>query len=663
MKIRFFRLIKILQKEYIFIFFIIIFSLILYLFGINVRGSLIGDEYHTIYAVKNPSRNFNAFLYFLLLNVYIKFFSDKELNLRLFSAFFSSLSLVIAYLLGKVFFGKEKAKVYTFFILFSPFLIYYATEIRFYSLFLFFSLCSLLFFWLYMYYKDKIYFFGLIISNIALVLSHLFGVSIVFIEVLYIWLTKKNLRKRIILLIFLSLLLGFIIYNLPIKQFGWKILNRLTNPLSVYPFLSSKGLRLFFILKIPWVFFILLFGSFMYPINIFIFLYFLFIIILLSIAIKDLSKDSKECIFFFLFLIYLPFIVFFILEPLLPPFGSIAPRHLIFLLPIFYLFLIRGLSRLSNKKFYLLILPLIIGNIIFTGFSIKSMHNELNNWKRIYEELSKLSFKPEIIICDGRSSLAIERYFKFNVPIFKIEELINKDKFYSYSKIFLITDDWRKEKIEEFNLLLSNIRDHYEYNLLYYKFPTFIFYLYKPKQDILNFKNLLPLNISTIEFNDLKLPLVINFLNNEFKIDNILTLNNKNKETSIIFSKPISIDGIYIFSNITSKSVKLNSIVAEVQFFIENNLIYTIPLKNNIDTGYWLSKEKKVPIAYLWRKKILFAGSSAYIGSWRDTLAYIYGKYIEITPIKIDNIKIVLKEDKCEFNLFGIFLDKHIEQE
>ena len=129
------------HKETTVIILILITSLCLRLYHLGFHDLWCDEVYSVKYAVY-PWDNWNAPLYWVLLHFWIKIFGISEFSLRLPSLIFSFLSVIATYLLGKTLFNRKVGIWAGIFIALSPFHLWYAQEVRDYSMVLFLGLLS-----------------------------------------------------------------------------------------------------------------------------------------------------------------------------------------------------------------------------------------------------------------------------------------------------------------------------------------------------------------------------------------------------------------------------------------------------------------------------------------------------------------------------------------
>ena len=210
-----------------FIIFITIFGFLLRLTNIIKPEGLWNDEYVSWYTAQIPFNNgfWQAVLkqcHMPLYYLYLKPFSDcSDLILRLTSVIPSVAAIPVMYLVGKEFSKKTGYFAATITAVLS-FLIYYAQEVRFYSLLFLFTTLSLLF--LVRLVKRGQGLAGYIISSLLILFTHVLGGIYVFFTLCYL-LYKKQISKKIIAAIVCIPLFLIPLYQYFVPIYGFFIPN------------------------------------------------------------------------------------------------------------------------------------------------------------------------------------------------------------------------------------------------------------------------------------------------------------------------------------------------------------------------------------------------------------------------------------------------------
>ncbi|OGG02037.1 hypothetical protein A2W14_06390 [Candidatus Gottesmanbacteria bacterium RBG_16_37_8] len=140
--------------------------------------------------IVNTANDFNPPLYYLLLHFWGKFSGNSDIWLRLLSFVFHLTGVYFAYLLSRHLTNKKQSYYLSLFYLFNPMLIYYAFEMRMYSLYALTATAAIYFF----YTKN---WKGYIISSVLGLYSHSFFILIILSLSVYNFINRK-LRKDLI---------------------------------------------------------------------------------------------------------------------------------------------------------------------------------------------------------------------------------------------------------------------------------------------------------------------------------------------------------------------------------------------------------------------------------------------------------------------------------
>ena len=184
---------------------ITVIGIILRIIFIDKDGGLWNDEYVSWAIASTPlGKEFidgiltqcHMPLYYLYLK-FFNLFSNDDTYLRLTSLVPSVLSIPVMYIVG-----REKSKFTGFtcaiFTAFSSLLIYYAQEVRFYSLLFLFSSLSLYFTFRTIKLPRKRNLAGLIISNFLILITHTIGFVYVFFNLIFISFKLRKFYKKFV---------------------------------------------------------------------------------------------------------------------------------------------------------------------------------------------------------------------------------------------------------------------------------------------------------------------------------------------------------------------------------------------------------------------------------------------------------------------------------
>lgn len=328
------------------------------------------DETNTIYYISRDfwqmieyiKHDFSPPFYYILLHFWIKIFGESNIITGLLSLIFNLLSLPIVYILGKKIYDKQVGIFAAVIFWLSPLIIFQSTETRMYSLVILLSLLSCLFFWLNI-KKEKLYFLvPYIFFSILGLYSHNAYIFL-FISQLIFWFGYILLSFEKSYLIFSRWFISyftigiFYLYWIPIyiKQ----ILNSSSAPYYWTVFQSEDS---FFGI------FNLLFdglaatgdGSIIRILFLAIFSYLIIIALKFSLFVKDKTFFQYLASYFLIFLFIFPCILATLA-------GVLIPKYLIYVYPLFFIFVAFGIKQTGFAKKPVIIYLIII---CFSSFLI-----------------------------------------------------------------------------------------------------------------------------------------------------------------------------------------------------------------------------------------------------------------------------------------------------
>lgn len=357
-----------------FAIFLVFFLLRLYRLG---HHDLWYDEAGTLSYAQYPWGNWNAPLYWILLHYWIKIFGISEFSLRLPSAVFSFLSVIIVFILGKELFDKKTGIIASFFMGLSPFHLWYAQEARDYSMVLFFGLLSSWLLYKSLKVNKKNLWLFFVLASIVGFYTNYFYIFLFLAQFLYTIFfgkTRINFRK---IFCFLIIAMGFLPY-----------LNRFLNKFYYVwagfwvPEPNIKSL-------------VITIENFVLGYNGFAFLYFLSNCLVLIFCISALrnmrKKDLKQNLTFCIFLFFIPIASIFLFSKIF--FSIYLDRALIIFSPYFYLILSLGIISL-NRNYKTRVSLIVIFIIFFIGINRYYRDQVTLSWFHRVGAFVKKPFKP-----------------------------------------------------------------------------------------------------------------------------------------------------------------------------------------------------------------------------------------------------------------------------
>ncbi len=305
--------------------------------------------------IQKLSKDIHPPLYPFLLGIITHLFGVSEFWARFLSALSGVLLVYFIYLLiGKIFEQKTALFASTL-AAFSPYLLFFDQEARMYSLF---ALLSAVSFFLFLLLLAKENFkrwlaFGLV--NLLLVLTHHLGWFWLAFYFVYLLIKRRQLLLHYIYKLLALLLVWGLYLPLFLNQISGRLLEQ---PLKVSFFDSFLGVagavfrfgagRLFLDLK-----------------NEFGFLPLLIFLIFLWFFIRGLREKKSD----FLKALFLFFVLVLILSVFVSEIGPKATRYLIFLFPIYLIFVAKGVIASRGRWFWTLLIFLIFFAADFDHFA------------------------------------------------------------------------------------------------------------------------------------------------------------------------------------------------------------------------------------------------------------------------------------------------------
>lgn len=207
---------KLNDKTWLIIFALVCVAFVALRFWNLTTSCLWFDEIFSVHAATMDFQNLVWFiaqdlihppLFYVLLKIWITIGGESLFWLRFFSVFFSIISIIpLVFLCRELKMNYSTISLALFFLATNGCLIKYAQEVRMYSPFLFFALCSMWLFTRFLHLGKNIWI--LTIINVLLVYTHYFGWLVVLGEITAI-IVLQRIKIRQMLIMFGVLLAGF----------------------------------------------------------------------------------------------------------------------------------------------------------------------------------------------------------------------------------------------------------------------------------------------------------------------------------------------------------------------------------------------------------------------------------------------------------------------
>lgn len=321
-------------------------------------------------------------LYFLIMHCWIKLFGDSEFSLRLPSAIFGSISILLMYKVATLMFDTRVGLTSVLILSLSTFHIGYAQEARSYTLVSLLTLLSVYFFISLIRNTTRTNFVGYIVSTVLLLYNHYYCCFVLIAQNIHmglLYILQKETPLKIERWIFSQV--GIIILFTPWINNVAKILVKVEQEGLWIPKPSIYSLRETFLTYSG-------FGNFSEI------LFIIFTIFLFFSIISHLEKKDSRIYFllvWFLIPIVLPYIISLVSTPI---------YHTRYTIPsslAFYILVAQGMSTISSKHIKLAMVCLVI------ILSLVSLHdyytyNKKEEWRELATFLNRNSTKEDLIL-------------------------------------------------------------------------------------------------------------------------------------------------------------------------------------------------------------------------------------------------------------------------
>jgi mannosyltransferase len=389
------------------------------------KESIWFDEASSIYSAKRPLIDMlkdcvgwhrHPPLHFLFLKTWIILFGDGEFSVRLSSAIFGIASIPLIFIIGKQLISERVGIIASLLLSVSSYHIYYSQETRAYSLLVFFTLLSFIFFAKILKgnTSDKWQYFGYFIVNALLIYTHYFGLFVVASQLIFYFLQLKslNINKKYFWnaqiatgMMFLPWAAVFVGYQIPHSN-GWKQ-PTFSSLIKTVEFFSGNGDLVVFICI------------------------FLMILSILGIILVQSNKTNNKSIFYqsgktfqvnLLLILWftVPIIVPFLISQLPFSFAGIyVDRYTIGAVPAFYLLSSIGMNYFLSKRFLYPVFSIILLTILFfSSSSIQNYDNNINKeqWREGLE-FSRVMFQDDDILLVGNQSFTLPIKYYYSGPL------------------------------------------------------------------------------------------------------------------------------------------------------------------------------------------------------------------------------------------------------
>ena len=653
-----------------------ILFIILALFKIN-NFCITGDEWYSIECAEKLGRSFIAIPYFSLLKVVIITFGINAFALRFVSIIFGLCAVITLYFIGKVLKDARLGFLLSILGAMSGFLISHSQEIRYYSMFAFFSCLSLLSFFCVLQYKTKKVFYVWFIINLIIPFFHP-NTTLLFIgEIFYLLFVYKRryfLYGSIVtaFLILAIALLNLLKVNLLLGVFKFGYTG------SIFTTTEAAGMHLFRLAKPLFAIYNFIFGPNVSPYNFSIVIPTIAVLSIIFITgVKYKTSDGKIFLSQLIFLFVAPlFFLYCIAEPLSPKeASSLGPKHAAFAFPV-WITLLGALLHSLKKSIYkntflscILLSNLFILNEYFHP-AYSSLAGRYTDFKKPALFLEKYDLNRTLFIIDGRSRKSFEFYnhkFLKGKPIVDPWEFENFDssQLKKYDKVIVVSNDYRAygdvKKVDKiFTNMLSKINMDYFLEEGFVQYP-FFFYIFLNKKDIRAVQRSElppPAEFFGFEYADLQLPIKIygQEISGSFLIK-------KDKELTLqIGQADLEYSSLTLICNLEDSSQAAGDYkIGQISVSYHDGAIEYVDLIKGInifDASAVYNREpvKNDLIAYSWVKYPMLTHEHYYPGIWSQYTAHLYKFPIALINKRIKEVRINYTDDRGGLRLWADIL-------
>jgi len=346
--------------------------------------------------------------YHTLLHIWQAFFGNDIILARILSLILFVLTIPAVYLLSQFAYKKYSISLFaTLLVAISPFLNWYASEVRMYSLLTLLVVLNQYFFLRIFKLNDRTAFMGFALTALLGIYTHYFFAVYLLLTAAFFFLQKQNFKKGTFKKILITLL-GVGILFLPWLTFVFTQGSASnTKPLLVIP----TSVDLFNTISQ----FILGFQN--DSINTLIVSLWPLVVILLFLLLNRRSKDHSLETQYFIMVAFVPLIMIFGFSLIVKPF--FVSRYLAFSIPSLYI-LFSYLLSLYGKRTQILFRVLLV-ILMFIGFGTQVRSEDspvVENYREAVEYInSKIGYRDVLIVSAPFTVYPIEYYYSGSSPI------------------------------------------------------------------------------------------------------------------------------------------------------------------------------------------------------------------------------------------------------
>ena len=634
-----------------------------------------GDELGSLGDAQNLHYNLQSLPYF----VFLRFWSTggtSEFWLRSPSAFFAVIMVAVSFAAVREAWGTRTALITGALLATAPFVVVYAQQVRYYTLFLLAATVQFYAFILYRRLRTRRRLAVLGLATLFLLTTQAMAFLLVLVEVIVLFfLLSPFSRAQKAALLGAGMVVAVVLLESPIRALGFNALAAFTDASDT--FAGSRGLSISQVFKIPLTFFFFAFGESVYPLK--------YILVIPGLAFFGLAlplglwrmRGQRMLQAFIVGVGALSLVLLFLVfDALIPPsFAGAAPRYLIFLLPLFYLVAAMGVQ---GRRSQLLLVPLLLvnlGSLASFWSGDWSYTDDLIDWRAVTEWTDKYVTPQTALLLDGRAEGVADYYFPptwSRQSEWTYQTTGGMETIKSDLRIIVFSDDFHLEARQQASVILQEIEGQFDRTAVWSHYPLFV-YVYDRRQDHQDTvyqvdpttgSSALPSEIYGLEFQDLQLPATVTLGSRRLQLLGEFELPAPDQSTrrDLPLARPTTASRIWLLSNLTDAAgLKPGTVLGRLTAKGEDGSTKEFPLRAGLETAAW--NDRCQPAActsvYTWRKRLALLGAEGYPGSSEEFDASIFAVELDLnSPILIRALEIQRVASPGTLHVWGIVLQE-----
>ncbi len=660
---------------------VLLFWVALFVRLINAASAPIaGDELSSLAEAQNNGINLQGLPYFALLHLWTAL-GTSVLWVRLPSILLGALTVPICWGWLRAMRGLFIANVAALLLLLSPLAVEYAQEVRYYALYLLASILFFVAYWKATHPTSSLRAYGaLLVCGVLLGVSHLLGIIVVGLVVLYALVTNRRSVPRwvwiTLALAVIALASGLLVGLLrpELATGAYRLFSRLIASGDL-TYSGPRGWSPIILAKLALLYDFFGLGQYVYPLTLALVVPGLLIlaVFLLLGTLALFRRPSRRFLWFVLFVAMGGIgLVYFVFEALLPIAfrDSASPKFVLFALPMFLWVIAEGAKALRRAA------PQIAGAavlLIVQGVGLAYLYRA--DWHVTYKAqdfatpthmlVIENSQDPLLVLADGRAQETLSYYLH---GAFTIKDAWNtapetlETQSPPSAPIAFVSYDDRADVRCHLDPLLAHLALRHE-TYAWVNYP-FIVYTYSAVPDgSLPPDGRLPVprSVYAPDFADLRLPQAATWDGQPYEISGVYGIQEACPQTTTLHTGPLQgivSHSLVIFSNLTGASkIPDGTPIAKVVVTDTNGLKTEFTLRKGYETQSWDGAcVSGCQLALSWHKRAALVGASTYLGAYNDFQAKIWGVQLSLPQaVSLQSIDVTALSTDYAVNIWEIY--------